>query len=394
MANGDKSTPFSEDFLNSDFKEEPKSGVTARQPQAATGRPTPGFRPRLLSSLLGIAGGVQAAAGQTDPLQAIAAGFTGAIQAPSAEDLELQKQQQEIQSELQGMQLRQAQRASLPATDVLSPEAVQSFKDAGIDVSGSIGEFMAAAKQNLELQNVSQQLDEFRTSARKSLPLSADQAKFFASMTGRPEKEFLNRTLDEVQTGFKLAGEARKGTASQVLTKSQKLAAESRLRQEFSTASKRDLIIRDSIQNVRVSAKEANGPGDVAMIFNFMKILDPGSVVRQSEFDTAARAAGIPERIFAAIASGKTGATFDPKTRAKFLITSNNLFNSKKGNFKLRQEEFKRVAIASGLDFENIILRIRGFEDEEKTPEDQSGRADRAKRRATLEAEKEALENR
>jgi len=47
----------------------------------------------------------------------------------------------------------------------------------------------------------------------------------------------------------------------------------------------------------RVLATEDTAAGDISLIFNFMKMLDPGSVVRESEFATAQNAAGVPDRV-------------------------------------------------------------------------------------------------
>lgn len=47
----------------------------------------------------------------------------------------------------------------------------------------------------------------------------------------------------------------------------------------------------------KVVAASPSAEGDIALIFSFMKLLDPGSVVREGEFATAENAAGVPERI-------------------------------------------------------------------------------------------------
>ena len=44
-------------------------------------------------------------------------------------------------------------------------------------------------------------------------------------------------------------------------------------------------------------AKTGNPASQIAMVFSFMKMLDPTSVVRESEYATAANAAGVPDRI-------------------------------------------------------------------------------------------------
>jgi len=48
--------------------------------------------------------------------------------------------------------------------------------------------------------------------------------------------------------------------------------------------------VRAAFLKVRQSAEKPSAAGDLALVFNYMKILDPGSVVREGEFKTAADA--------------------------------------------------------------------------------------------------------
>lgn len=60
--------------------------------------------------------------------------------------------------------------------------------------------------------------------------------------------------------------------------------------------------VRDGYERVRTSYEASRIPGstgapDVAMLFGYMKMLDPGSVVREGEFATAANSGGVGERV-------------------------------------------------------------------------------------------------
>jgi len=70
---------------------------------------------------------------------------------------------------------------------------------------------------------------------------------------------------------------------------------EDKLRDDFRSESKEFVKVRDAYG--RILSTDASAAGDLALIFNYMKILDPGSVVREGEFATAQNSAGIPERI-------------------------------------------------------------------------------------------------
>ena len=52
-----------------------------------------------------------------------------------------------------------------------------------------------------------------------------------------------------------------------------------------------------ALENLILEKDSLQGPGDIAVVFTFMKSLDPNSVVRESEFQVAARAGGLPEQL-------------------------------------------------------------------------------------------------
>jgi hypothetical protein len=61
-----------------------------------------------------------------------------------------------------------------------------------------------------------------------------------------------------------------------------------------------------------------------------MKILDPGSVVREGEFATAANAGGIDDKIRTMYNKALTGQRLDEKIRSDFLAQSRNLIESQR----------------------------------------------------------------
>ena len=63
----------------------------------------------------------------------------------------------------------------------------------------------------------------------------------------------------------------------------------------------------------------ADGPGDLALVFSFMKMLDPGSVVRESEFSAAQNTAGLFEKLLLIPAQVKAGDLLTDDQRKSFL---------------------------------------------------------------------------
>ena len=72
---------------------------------------------------------------------------------------------------------------------------------------------------------------------------------------------------------------------------------EEKLRKEFQARTKVYGELGTTFSNINASAKAKTGPGDIALITGFMKMLDPGSVVRETEFATARDTAGLFESL-------------------------------------------------------------------------------------------------
>ena len=88
---------------------------------------------------------------------------------------------------------------------------------------------------------------------------------------------------------------------------------------------------------VVASAKNPTAAGDLSLIFNYMKVLDPGSVVRESEFATAAGARAeltraqdggmaIPSVVKQAMQRVETGLRLLPEQRRDFLTRAGMLY--------------------------------------------------------------------
>ena len=111
---------------------------------------------------------------------------------------------------------------------------------------------------------------------------------------------------------------------------------------------------------------------DLALVFNFMKMQDPESVVRESEFATAEKArawlttteaegkgATIPTPVKQAILKLQTGQRLLPEQRIDFINTAGSIFESQRG---LREERLSVVDSniqQFGLDRKSIIRDIK-----------------------------------
>ena len=99
-----------------------------------------------------------------------------------------------------------------------------------------------------------------------------------------------------------------------------------KLRSEITNASTEFNKIDSAFGRIEASSEDPSAAGDLALIFNFMKMLDPGSVVRESEFATAANAAGVPDRIRNVYNRAINGERLGVKQREDFLNQAKKIF--------------------------------------------------------------------
>lgn len=158
---------------------------------------------------------------------------------------------------------------------------------------------------------------------------------------------------------------------------------ETTLRKEFVAQSGEFVKSRDAIGRVREAGKDPSPAGDLALIFNFMKVLDPGSVVRESEFRTAANAKAflnqqeelgkeIPNFVQQGINRLLTGNKLLDPQRKDFLDRAERLFQPSKRSHAKRVGQFRGLAKRNQLDVRNIVLDITGEEEAEVLAEAES----------------------
>jgi hypothetical protein len=125
---------------------------------------------------------------------------------------------------------------------------------------------------------------------------------------------------------------------------------ESGYRKEFSGITKSFGEVSTAFEKVKSSAANPSAAGDLSLIFNFMKMLDPGSVVREGEFATAQNAAGVPERIRNIYARLMSGERLSPDQRADFAAQAGNVFKAANVGYQTKLNKMREIAEGSGID--------------------------------------------
>jgi len=139
---------------------------------------------------------------------------------------------------------------------------------------------------------------------------------------------------------------------------------EQSLRKELTAteAAKNVAQVSIAFDRIKAVADQPSAAGDLALIFNFMKMLDPGSVVRESEFATAQNAAGVPDRIRNIYNNLLKGERLAPDQRGDFISQAGRLYNSAVSQYQPEYERYTGLAKAYGYDPSRIARQYDPFE--------------------------------
>lgn len=102
------------------------------------------------------------------------------------------------------------------------------------------------------------------------------------------------------------------------------------MRAEFTTAVKPYVELSQAFQKIESAAKNPSGAGDISLVYGYMKVLDPGSVVREGEFATAQNAGGVPDGIRSLYNRALSGQRLSESVRTDFLSQARNLIESQR----------------------------------------------------------------
>ncbi len=122
--------------------------------------------------------------------------------------------------------------------------------------------------------------------------------------------------------------------------------AEADLRKEFDRLPeiKSFKAIRTSFNQIRRLAKNPSPQNDIALIFSYMKMLDPDSVVREGEFATAQNAAGVPDQIRNAWNKALSGERLNQQQRGQMLKSALDVYTAQRETYNAKALQYRDYA--------------------------------------------------
>jgi hypothetical protein len=108
--------------------------------------------------------------------------------------------------------------------------------------------------------------------------------------------------------------------------------------------------MKSAFSQIQESLKKENPIGDVAAATKIMKLLDPGSVVRESELGIAMAATGKMDRLTNYVDMWKKGTLLTPTQRNEFNALANELFAASAKAYNDKRNEYAGFGSKYGID--------------------------------------------
>lgn len=180
--------------------------------------------------------------------------------------------------------------------------------------------------------------------------LTQEQAQ--AALSGSPKNEPLYYTDDGYVPRSEAVGKKRPVTVNT----NQSFQQADKLRDEYNAASKEFITVGDNYVRVREAARDPSAAGDLSLLFAYMKMLDPQSVVREQEFANAQNAAGVPDRIRNLWNKALTGERLNPNQRQDFINQANKLYSGQNKRHETTvKARYTQIAKRFNVDPDNVV---------------------------------------
>jgi len=119
-------------------------------------------------------------------------------------------------------------------------------------------------------------------------------------------------------------------------------------------------------QNIRKFAADNSGSNDIGLIFSYMKMLDPTSVVREGEYATAQKTGGIPASVVNQYNKALNGQFLTPAQRQSYVKTAKSVHDNARQRYDEVLGQYRDYGAQSGYDPNFIQSRAAPKEDEQR----------------------------
>lgn len=166
-----------------------------------------------------------------------------------------------------------------------------------------------------------------------------------------------DRTEDRLQSAFEdRRGEQRQAESARAFSQENTLRtgyANNSSVKALSTVRPQVGLIGD-IASRAARGEQISAQDDLALIFAYMKILDPDSVVREGEFANAQNTGGIPDRVVNAYNNALRGTRLNDTQRSEFFRSANRVIQQYQAGADASARRQRELAASYGLDPDRV----------------------------------------
>jgi hypothetical protein len=151
-------------------------------------------------------------------------------------------------------------------------------------------------------------------------------------------------------------GSIQNNNTKNEMTGYQKIKLESELRDDYRTDSKTYLELKRQSDIIKDSLDDPSAAGTLASATAFMKMLDPGSVVRESELAMAMKTNGALDRLGNYINVIQLGQVLTDQQKTDFKRLVDSYSKAAEEAHKNTNKKYKQIAIDYGLEPSRVVL--------------------------------------
>jgi hypothetical protein len=140
---------------------------------------------------------------------------------------------------------------------------------------------------------------------------------------------------------------------------------ENTLRDEYNSLTAPFRTVQDAYSKITNVAN--TGAGDMSLLYSYVKMLDPGSVVRESEFATAAASGSFGERVQGAMQRVMSGQRLPDTLRKDFIVEAKNIYTQQNNAAKRLEDQYTGIAQRNGLNPKNVIVNYAAPDEQQKS---------------------------
>lgn len=182
-------------------------------------------------------------------------------------------------------------------------------------------------------------------------------------------------TLSEIDPNYlegrkKIAQAGRPQVSTTILPPQKTFENEDKLRADYTANPlvKSAAELQTAFGMIEAAYKRPSAANDLAMATKYMKILDPTSVVRESEFALAVNATGLMDKVLNYAAAVTEGKKLNPAQRKDFYESAKAINDAFQKQREEVDRQYSEMATGYGLNPKNVIPSLRKPKKPKDTP--------------------------